>query len=74
MILFGCANLLQGHQQPVLTKSLKEKIFFTSCSGSVETWRDCNSKAYQACPKGYTSLEKAESAVGARRELTFQCN
>ncbi len=71
--LVSCAQLMNGQSQSVVVKDYKQKIYFTSCSGSVETWADCNRKAYETCSRGYASLEKSESAVGARRELTFQC-
>ena len=72
-LLTACAQLMKGEVQSVVVKDYKQKIYFTSCSGSVETWADCNRKGYETCSKGYAVLEKAESAVGARREITFQC-
>jgi hypothetical protein len=72
-LLTACAQLMQGQQQPVTYKNLKEKIMFTTCSGSVEYWGSCFEKAKTTCPNGYAVLEKNESAVAGRRELTFQC-
>lgn len=73
--LVGCSTLNNpsGALQPVITKSLKEKIYFTTCSGAVEDWGSCNYKAQSTCSNGYSAINKFESAVGGRRELTFQC-
>ena len=70
----SCAQLLNGEKQPVIEKSYKDKIYFTTCSGAVEDWGSCNTKAADKCSKGYKVLNRFESAVGGRRELTFQCN
>jgi hypothetical protein len=71
--LLGCAQLNKGQQQPIIEKSFKERIYFTTCSGAVEDWGSCNQKAQSTCLNGYSVLEKFENAVGGRRELTFQC-
>jgi hypothetical protein len=71
--LTGCAQLMQGQQQPVTYKNLKEKIMFTTCSGSVEYWGSCFEKAKATCPNGYKVLEKNENPTSGRRDLTFQC-
>lgn len=73
LLLTSCAQLMHGQQQPVVLKNAKEKIYFTTCSGSVEDWGTCNSKAHERCAGGYLVLNKFESAVAGRRELTFQC-
>ncbi len=75
MVLSGCAalNNSKGALQPVLLKDAKANIYFTSCSGAVEDWSRCYAKAHSTCAKGYDVLEKNESPVGGRRELTFQC-
>ena len=70
ILLSGCAQLMNGQLQPVL---MKGGNMFTTCSGAVEDWSSCNNKASKTCPKGYEVLEKAESSVGGRRELTFKC-
>lgn len=74
LLVSACAQLMNGQQQPVIQKSVKEKIFFTTCSGAVEDWGSCNRKARSTCANGYSELKRFESAVGGRRELTFQCN
>jgi len=74
LLVSACSQLMHGQEQPVIQKSTKEKIFFTTCSGSVEVWGTCNQKAARTCQGGYHVLDKFESAVGGRRELTFQCN
>jgi len=70
IFLSGCAQLMNGATQPVV---MKGGNMFTTCSGAVEDWSSCNNKASKTCPKGYEVLEKAESSVGGRRELTFNC-
>lgn len=77
MVLLSACTALNNPQnaiQPVVYKNLKEKIFFTSCSGAVEEWNDCKVKANRTCEKGYTIINRKEDPVGGRRELTFQCN
>ncbi len=69
----SCAQLMNGQMQPVTVKDYKQQIMFTSCSGSVEDWGSCSQKAAKSCEKGYDILNKIESAVGGRREITFQC-
>jgi hypothetical protein len=62
-----------GAIQPVEYKNGQDNILFTTCSGAVEDWGNCNSKAQNSCPKGYDVVERAESPVGGKRELTFRC-
>jgi hypothetical protein len=69
----GCAQLMNGQMQPVTVKDYKQQIMFTTCSGTVEDWGSCSQKAAKSCEKGYEVLNRFESAVGGRRELTFQC-
>ncbi len=71
-ILGGCTQLMNGQQQPV--RLLKTNLYSTTCSGAVETWANCNQKALKACESKYDVLEKNESIIGGRREITFQCN
>jgi len=71
--LVGCAQLKKGEMQPVKRIDVKEPIYFTTCSGSVETWNSCNNKATKTCPNGYETINKLENPVGGRRELTFRC-
>ena len=72
ILLAGCAQLMHGQQQPVIEKG--NNTYFTTCSGTVEDWGSCNRKANKTCPNGYNTVDKFESAVGGRRELTFSCN
>ena len=37
LLLVSCAQLQHGQMQPVITKSLKEKTYFTTCSGGGKT-------------------------------------
>jgi hypothetical protein len=71
--LSGCAQLMHGERQPVVLKDYKQKIYFTSCGGAVEEWGSCKDKASETCVNGYSIINRLESAVGGRRELTFQC-
>lgn len=73
-LISACAQLTQGQQQPVKRISVEEEIYHTTCSGSVETWGSCNQKARDTCKGKYSIVEKQESPVGGRRELTFRCN
>jgi len=73
ILLSACAQLMHGQEQPVIQKSAKEKIYFTTCSGTVEDWGACNNKAQRTCVNGYMVVNKFESAYASRRELTFQC-
>ncbi len=75
MCLFaGCAQLMHGQEQPVVMKDAKNNIWYTTCSGAVETWHNCNLKAERKCEKGYYSLEKTENANGGMRTMTFKCD
>ena len=72
--LSACAQLQRGELQPVKRIDSKEPIYFTTCSGSVEDWGSCNNKARDTCKGAYEVVNKFESPVGGRRELTFRCN
>ena len=71
LILASCAQLMNGQEQPVITK--KDNSYYTTCSGAVETWNSCYNKASRTCEKGYTTLEKTENANGGFRTMTFKC-
>lgn len=71
-VLTGCAQLMHGQLQPVKLK--KDNVYMTTCSGAVESWGSCHDKAGQTCSHGYEVLERLESAVAGRREMTFKCN
>ena len=71
LFLTGCAQLMSGQAQPVITK--KDNSYYTTCSGAVETWGSCYNKASRTCEKGYTVLEKTENANGGFRTMTFKC-
>ena len=73
IFLFGCAQLMNGQIQPVIEKDAAQKIFFTTCSGTVEDWGSCFNKARKTCSGDFSVIKRFESAVGGRRELTFQC-
>gem|GEM_PF-345622 len=73
LLVSACAQLMHGQEQPVIQKSVKEKIFFTTCSGGAEDWQSCNMKAGRTCNAGYIALNRFETVLGGRRELTFQC-
>ena len=71
--LAGCAQLMHGAVQPVTVKNLQEKIYFTTCSGVVETSASCMDKAKETCQGSFKVIERYETPTGGRRELTFQC-
>jgi hypothetical protein len=73
LLLVACTQLMQGQQQPVKLIDSKNNTYFTSCSGAVEDWGSCAQKAKQTCPNGYNVIKRYESAVGGKRELTFEC-
>jgi hypothetical protein len=75
IFLTGCAQLSNSSDttQPVTVKDPGKNIMVTTCSGVVEDWGSCQNKARKTCPNGYEVLEKIESPVGGKRELTFQC-
>ena len=64
---------MRGELQPVVIKDAKQQIYFTTCSGSVEEWASCHNKAKKTCPSTYDVIDRAESSVGGKRELTFKC-
>jgi hypothetical protein len=71
LLLAGCAQLMKGQQQPVVSKG--QGNYFTTCSGTVEEWGSCYSKAKQTCPSGYEVTNKVEGSVGGKREMEFMC-
>jgi hypothetical protein len=74
LILMGCKQLMNGELQPVKLINAKENIYFTTCTGLVETWGTCHDKARQACKGDYAVLNRFETPTGGgRRELTFKC-
>jgi hypothetical protein len=73
LALIGCAQLQHGQEQPIVIKSVKNGVYYTSCSGAVETWASCYDKARITCEKSYQVIKTNESAQGGIRELTFQC-
>ena len=73
-LIVSCAQLQHGQLQPVIEKSYKDKIYFTTCSGGAEDWGTCNDKARDTCKGDYNVLEKFQGIRGTVvRELTFQC-
>lgn len=72
LLLSGCAQLMNGQQQPV--RLVKANVYQTTCSGAVETWNNCDQKAAKTCDGSYNILEKNENIIGGKREVTFQCN
>ena len=75
LLIISCSalNNPQRAMQPVVYQNLKEKIYFTTCSGAVEDWSSCIDKARATCSGNYEQLKRFESPVAGRRELTFQC-
>jgi hypothetical protein len=73
VILAGCTQLMKGQEQPVITKNISKKIYFTTCGGAVEDWPRCYDKAARTCSENYVVLDKVENSRGTQRELTFQC-
>jgi len=73
-ILSGCAQLMNGQEQPVRYSDKFKDAYYTSCGGAVETWSSCDRKALKKCPSGYTVLEKSDDTTGVNKQLSFKCN
>jgi hypothetical protein len=74
LIMSACAQLQHGQQQPVVLRSAKEKIYFTSCTGGAEDWGICHNKARATCSGDYITINRYEAIKATViRELTFQC-
>ena len=73
VFLTGCAQLMHGATQPVVLKDAKNKIYFTTCGGAVESWNTCYDKASDTCNKNYAVINKGDNSRGTQRDLTFQC-
>lgn len=73
--LSACSSLGNGAKQlqPVELVDPKTKTWFTTCSGAVESWSNCQSKAHHTCQNGYEIVNRNETTVGGKRELTFVC-
>lgn len=71
LLLTACAQLMNGQEQPVISK--KDGVYYTTCSGAVENWGSCYNKASRTCPKGYSIWEKTDNANGGFRTMTFKC-
>ena len=73
LFLAGCAQIMHGQEQPIITKNETKGIYFTTCAGAVEDWPNCYEKAARTCNKNYSVISKGDDNRGTRRELTFQC-
>ena len=73
--LAGCYALSnpQGAAQHVGLIDAKNQTYKTTCNGAVEDWGTCFGRASKSCPSGYNTIERFETPLGGRRELTFQC-
>ena len=74
LLLSACAQLQRGELQPVTRVDAKEPVYFTTCSGMVESWGTCNDKAMKTCTTGYSVISKEENITAGRRDMTFRCN
>ena len=72
-VLSGCAQLMNPQAQAVVVKDANQQIMYTTCSGLVEDWGTCNTKAIKACPNSYIVLDKTHESNGVFRSLTFKC-
>ena len=73
--LAACSALSnpQGAAQSVRIIDAKSQTYKTTCNGAVEDWSNCFGRASKSCGNSYEVLERLESPVGGKRELTFQC-
>jgi hypothetical protein len=69
--LAGCAQLGRPQEQPV--KQIENDLYFTTCSGMVETIGTCFQKAKRTCSGTYIVIKDFRDRSGIHRELTFQC-
>lgn len=74
VLLSGCQQLMHGAIQPVITKDIRNGIYFTTCAGTVEDWASCYDKASATCNRNYSVLNKGDNSLGTQRDITFQCN
>ncbi len=70
--LVGCAQLMQGQEQPVKQIG-KDGLYSTTCSGLAETLGSCFDKAKKTCNGSYDIIKQTQDSTGVHRELTFQC-
>ena len=73
VLLAGCAQLMHGQEQPIITKDIGKSIYFTTCAGAVEDWPSCYDKASATCNGKYDVITREDNNRGTKRELTFQC-
>ncbi len=73
ILVSGCAQLMNGQEQPVVTQNAKDRTYYTTCSGAVENWGTCYDKASRTCGNGYKILDKTDNANGGSRTMTFRC-
>ena len=73
MFLAGCAQLMQGQEQPIIAKNESKGIYFTTCAGAVEDWPSCYDKASATCNGKYEVIRKGDNSRGTQRDITFQC-
>ncbi len=73
--LTGCyaLNNAEGARQPVKSVDIRQGIYKTTCSGLAEAWPQCLEKAKETCKNGYETIDRVQTPVGAKRELTFRC-
>lgn len=73
--LTSCAQLANpgGAAQTVKIKDAKQNMMWTSCSGVVDDWSDCDHRARKTCPGGYETVDRVENVASTGRELTFRC-
>lgn len=74
-LLSGCyaLNNAEGARQPVKSIDIKQSLYKTTCSGLAESWPECLAKAKKTCVNGFETINREQTPVGAKRELTFQC-
>ena len=73
LMVSACAQLMKGEEQTV--RQYRDiNTYKTTCSGSVETWGSCHSKAKRTCPNGYEVTDRFNDSTGIIREMVFTCN
>ncbi len=71
LMLNGCEQLVRPQEQSI--KQIDNDMYFTTCSGVVETIGTCYEKAKRTCSGNYSVIKEFRDSLGVHRELTFQC-
>jgi hypothetical protein len=71
LLMCSCQSLMNPQEQSIV--KLKDNVYKTTCSGTVENWGQCFNKAKRTCQTGYTDIERLADGSGVHRSFTFSC-